>query len=623
MGKIKQLPQYEIHKIAAGEVVERPANVIKELVENSLDAGALSITVYAEHGGKALMRVVDDGIGMSPEDARMSLVHHATSKLSTIDDLEHISTFGFRGEALSSISAVSRMQLITRERIASEGIKLTITEGTIVQEEVVACTTGTDITITDLFYTVPARKKFLKADDTEWRNLYQLMQAFALSYPACAFTLYHNNKIVLQCRPANSLAMRMQELYDATVTSSLLVCESVASPGFSIEGQITNPHVMRYDRSQIYLFVNKRWIKNSKLTHAVLKGYNNVLLPGRYPAAVLCITIDSSQVDINIHPRKEEVHFLHPRRVESAVESLVRERLERYTKDLTSAKSPVQSQVYHPAQSIPGYLKPPSLLSTVLEHESENLGREIPSQFVQTLSAQTVSAQESFSRVLDSVFAQSNDNQMQGVLPIDLRNERALVGAPEVESYRLIGQLLQTYILIENDEGMVLIDQHAAHERILYELFANRFEEVAVVPLLFPAMVTLHEHEAQLLEKHAQLFAHYGIVVQRISLQQCAVQSAPVMLKNVSYEDILRHMITIIQEEQDAEVLENTLHHALRAQMACKAAVKAGDTLTYEHMRELITSLNKTPNRFSCPHGRPTSWPITSYEIERKFKRKV
>lgn len=611
MGKIKQLPQHEIHKIAAGEVVERPANVIKELVENSLDAGASSITVYAEQGGKTLMRVVDDGFGMSAEDARMSIVHHATSKLTTIDDLEHISTFGFRGEALSSISAVSRMDLITRERSASEGVKLVVAEGAISREEVVACNPGTDITITDLFYTVPARKKFLKTDDTEWRNLYQLMQAFALSYPACAFTVYHNNKIVLQCRPATSLAMRMKEVCDTMITSSLLGCESIASQGFSIEGHITSPQVMRYDRSQIYLFVNKRWIKSSKLTHSVLKGYNNVLLPGRYPAVALFITIDTNQVDINIHPRKEEVHFLHPRRVETALESMVRERLEIYTKELMLSKNQTPSQHYHPAQSIPGYLKPPPLLSMAVQHQSES--HEIPTQ----------PAQEGFSRVLESVFASSSEAHTQALLPFDLHSGRGLHAAAQEENYHVIGQLLQTYILIENDEGLVLIDQHAAHERVLYELFANRFEEVAVVPLLFPAIITLHEDEAQLLEKHSDLFAHYGIVLQRMSAQQCAVQSAPVMLKNVSYEDILRHMISIVQEEQDPTALETTLHHALRAQMACKAAVKAGDILTHEHMRELITSLNKAPNRFSCPHGRPTSWPITSYEIERKFKRKV
>ncbi len=597
MGKIKQLPLQEIQKIAAGEVIERPANVIKELVENSLDAGSRTITVYLEQGGKSLMRVVDDGCGMSREDAHLCILHHATSKLTTIEDLETLTTFGFRGEALSSIASVSCMTLVTREPDSETGTQLTIAHDRIVKEEVISCNPGTDITITDLFHTIPARKKFLKSDETEWRAIYQLMQAFALSYTRCAFTVYHNKKMVMQCRPTEELSERIKQLYEPYMTQTLLPCKMIHPHGFSLEGTITNPHFMRYDRNSIFIFVNKRWIKNNKLTHALLKGYSGVLQHARYPAAALFITIEPHQVDVNIHPRKEEVHFLHPRRIEIALEDMIRRRLEEHTAHLTAT-----TVLKKPESSLFSSQPSPAPLLQRFHYEHP----VIPTQ----------PAVQTFNEIMETVFSPAHVQDSQTKIADNEQHNDTII------DYQLIGQLRKTYIILENESGLVLIDQHATHERVLYELFAQKFDDVAVVPLLFPQVITLNENELQLIEEHANLFKLYGIDMERRGTNHCVVQSLPVILKNESIEDILKDFIALHHEESGTPTLD-MLHHALRAQMACKAAVKAGDSLTNEQMHELISSINKAPNRFSCPHGRPTTWCISQYEIERKFKRKV
>jgi len=311
--RIKLLPPNEINKIAAGEVVDRPANVVKELVENAIDAGSTKITVHIVDGGKELIRVADDGCGMSPQDAKFCIKNHATSKITSVEQLQEISTFGFRGEALASISAVSKFTLETKEK-DGQGIQLKLDGGTLVAESEIPFDQGTDIKIADLFFNVPARQKFLKKRETENRHITQLFHAFCLDYLDIHFKLFVDGRQTVQCPPAKDIISRAAQLWGHNFAQQLTPIETEKKDGRPhITGAITNHEYFRYDRNNIFFFVNKRWIKNYQLSNALLKGYMNVLPPAKYPACCVFIEINPEEIDINIHPRKEEVKFLHPR----------------------------------------------------------------------------------------------------------------------------------------------------------------------------------------------------------------------------------------------------------------------------------------------------------------------
>ncbi len=329
MAKIKQLSPHEAQKIAAGEVVERPANIVKELIENSIDAGATRITVYIEDGGKRLIRVVDNGCGMDLADAQICFDRHATSKITHVDQLESIDTFGFRGEALASIASVSKITLITKEENVLEGTKIIVNTNTIVETNSVACVTGTDISVQNLFDNVPARKKFLKATQTEWRAIQLLFNAFCFDYSHIHFLLFSDGKQILNCPATTILKNRALQLWEPSTHNHLLELQADTNSVISLSGVISDHQHYRYDRSGIYFFVNKRWVKNQHLSSAFIKGYANVLAAGKYPVAAVHITVPSNEVDINIHPRKEEVKFLHPRRVEQALQQAVKATLEK------------------------------------------------------------------------------------------------------------------------------------------------------------------------------------------------------------------------------------------------------------------------------------------------------
>ena len=317
MNCIKQLSPQEIQKIAAGEVLERPANAVKELVENALDAQATAISIYVEDAGKQRIRVIDNGCGMTPDDARMCFAHHATSKISTVHDLQQCFTFGFRGEALSSIAAVSKVLLNTRKAAAECGTQIIIEQSEILQQESISCAVGTDIDVTNLFFNVPARKKFLKAKETELRQITLLFQAFCLDYPNVHFRLHSDRVQTFNCPPVTSLQDRTMQLWDQKLAGHMIEIEATDTKTKSeLSGIITSHQYFRYDRSCIFFFINKRWVKSHQLQKALLKGYLNVLPPERYPAAFLFLTVDPAQLDINIHPRKEEVHIAHARSLE-------------------------------------------------------------------------------------------------------------------------------------------------------------------------------------------------------------------------------------------------------------------------------------------------------------------
>lgn len=618
MGKIKILSATEAQKIAAGEVVERPANIVKELLENSIDAHATVITLTIKKGGKESIRVIDNGEGMTPEDAQVCFIKHATSKITTVDELESIATFGFRGEALASISAISKVTLRTRTAQAGHATEITIIDG-IQRVAQTAGTHGTEIIIEDVFYTVPARKKFLKTDATEYRQIQQLVYAFCLLHPNIHFIFYSENNLILNCHPTANLLKRAEQIWQPFVTEKLLPIESTKK-NIHIQGIISNHQYGLYDRSQFFFMVNNRWIKNQKLASALLKGYHNVLAKDRFPLACIHITLPATEVDINIHPRKEEVRFLHPIILEQAIQQTVKEALEslvsvdQITPDtLISQSTTPPVEWSHQSFSFSPHFADKAISSTpiIRSIQHDPSAQEIASQ------SNFFGAPDSFVPALATVF----DTQLQE--HIGSCNTNIL---PEMQSaHTILGNYNATYILVEHAEGLLLVDQHAAHERILYELFAKNFDNVATIALIFPLIISRSVEDIALLEPYFSLFKQNGIDLEIFGPEKIIVKTTPIYFKDKSVEELISQMITTLRDESstlDPATIKTEITKKLHMQMACKAAVKAGDTLTQETMQKLLNDLEKVENRFCCPHGRPTSWLIRLNEIERKFKRR-
>ncbi len=600
MPKIRILSPEEAKKIAAGEVVERPANVVKELLENALDAGATEISIAIEDGGKKLIRIIDNGYGMSPEDAHLCIEHHATSKITSVEDLSSISTFGFRGEALSSIASVSKLTLKTKEEAARAGIALTIEAGTITDESVTALTTGTDIAIRDLFYNVPARQKFLKAKETEWRAIVQLFHAICLAYKNVTFKLSHNDRIIYTIPQVKTIEDRISQIYEPALKNKILVTNATHEKmGLSLIAACSPPDYTRFDRSQIFCFVNSRWVKNYKLGQAFIKAYQGMLQPQRYPAGVLFITIDSDAVDINIHPRKEEVQFLHPRIVSGLIEETIKAKLEDAQKDLFRPARPVK-EIHHPTT----YTQPvQSITPTPFVHS------EKPQE---TGTAPTPENQDAFLKAVTPYFNEQEATPLETNLSIvsDLQ-------------YRLIGQAHTTYILIEIQGSLVYIDQHAAHERILYEQLKAQFEDIARVRLLFPQVITLGASDLDLLEPHLEVLKTFGIEAQRMAETELVIHETPLFVKNQSLEDCIKQAVALFHEKNDlnADELKKLIQERIHAMLSCKAAVKAGDKLSDDAMHNIVNELYTIENMLTCPHGRPTIWEFKTSDLEKRFKR--
>ena len=591
MAKIKQLSHHEAQKIAAGEVVERPANIVKELVENSIDAGATRISIYIEESGKKLIRIVDNGCGMESADALICFDRHATSKITRVDELESINTFGFRGEALASIAAVSQITLITKEEHSLEGTQVIIEANSITTTNSVACTTGTDISVHNLFFNVPARKKFLKAPQTEWRAIQLLFNAFCFDYPHIHFTLFSDGKQVHNCPVAQNIKNRALQLWESATHKHLLTI--TVDGDISLHGVVSDHQQYRYDRSSIYFFVNKRWVKNQHLGSALIKGYANVIPQGRYPIAAINITVPAHEVDINIHPRKEEIKFLHPRRVEQALQQAIKAALEnnlsqhlkkevalRPTSTYQEARDfnsfnfdsskfeatftqPMRTQTFVPVDNplpfVPfdTFLQAKTLRANGEETTTNNENFSIDITYDNKASHLDYSSSarpepvEGCPRALEDTLQQVQGERSENKTQCSLlslskhQGERLETNTNEMgthvplESYRLIGQYKTTYLLVEKEDGLFLVDQHAAHERILYELFSERFSDVATIHLLFPQVVVLSPHDIDLITPHLDIFSTNGILIEQYAQDQLIVQSLPVHLKEQSLSDLI------------------------------------------------------------------------------------
>lgn len=633
--KIKILSPEQAIKIAAGEVVERPANIIKEAIENSLDAGSTKITIMVEQAGKKLIRIIDNGFGMTPDDAAMSVLSHATSKISTVEDLDNLTSFGFRGEALAAINSVSKMSLTTKTAQDDVGIKLNWQFGQLVEEKMIACQTGTTLEITDLFSNIPARKKFLKRDETEWRSIVLLFQAFCFDYPAIHFQLYHDEKQIYNFPAAPSIVDRSYQIFDLNFKQhSKELIESHAIAG-SVSGVISSPHYYRYDRNQIFLFVNQRWVKNIDLVKSIMKGYAGSLPVQKFPAAIINIVVPADQVDVNIHPKKEEVKFLYPGKIESIITQSIRATLESMISMSNSSKDSTaffQKQSVSALQDYSEELSAYPIAMHNLATPNGSAQKKLPvenlyqhDQPISMTNQIDYSAVDSLNNVQSSIVIPQSVAYIfdQPEAKAEQKDQQCMITSGMQHTFTVVGQYKKTYIIIEQDDDLWLIDQHAAHERILYEQFKANFGTVVTIRLLFPEFISLRADDVIKISPYLSLLADHGIMVDIFSDTQLIVQATPVHTKSEQMADLIAQFLSWISQfgQVDVDQSRHILQEKLYAKMACSAAVKAGDRLDSEQMHKLLFDLSSAKDRFSCPHGRPTFWRLPLVTIEKHFKR--
>lgn len=618
MGKIRLLHEALACQVAAGEVVERPASVVKELVENSLDAGATNIEVRVQRGGIALIRVTDDGCGMDRDDALMCLERNATSKIRTKEDLGAITTLGFRGEAIPSIASVSKFRLTTREPGSLTGTEVIITGGKL--EGVNDCgeSPGTQIEVRSLFFNLPARRKFLRTEATEYAHLEQVLKTQAIAHERVRFSLVRDERLAFQLPATTSLRERIGGLVGDDLASRLLEIEPLEQKGVKVCGFIGPPGMGRSDRRQQLTFLNGRPVEAAIVTRAMREGYHTALMKGQYPVTFLFLETDPGAVDVNVHPAKREVRFHDGFAVQDAIVAAVsrtlRERMIRPVSGvgLTGASSTprpliVQDELIEPATvySTPRLDPRPAQLFTALERQRVEQTPTEKGQAPDPTLPDPDPTEE-----IEPTFPDP---------PATAAEEK-----PKATDYRIIGVLGKLYVLLEAREGLVLMDQHAAHERVLFEELRRRME-LGGAPsqrLLAPLMVDLPPRDFDLVSRHLETLERLGFGAEPFGGNTLKLDALPAFLKRDDPEAFLHEVIQEIRVASD-RMSSLRLGEDLIATTVCRAAVKANDFLKEPELRKLLEDLLQCDMPYCCPHGRPTLIQIGYPELERKFGRRA
>jgi DNA mismatch repair protein MutL len=564
------LPEDVASAIAAGEVVERPASVVKELVENAIDAGARRIDIVVEAGGRKLVQVSDDGQGIPQGELTLAVARFATSKLQTAQDLFEIGTLGFRGEALSSIGAVSRLEITTRHIKDSSGSRLTVEGGKAGSAKSVGAPQGTVVSVRDLFFNVPARMEFMRAESTERRHISTLVTRYALAYPEIAFSLQQEDRMSFQSSGNGSRLEVAAAVYGVDVAQSLMVLHPMdpESP-IQVSGYISPPSVNRSNRNELTFYVNGRWVQDSSLSAAVLQAYHTFLMVGRYPLAIVFIEMAPEGVDVNVHPAKTEVRFRQQSAVFSAVQRVVR-------------------------ATLLGQVTPPQV---ELGKSWSGAGSQPWPDERQELSA------------------------LRGLEDLGSFQE-GLPGDADMPLLRSVGQVGASYLVAEGPDGLYLIDQHAAHERILFEaLMAKKGEgEIQAQALLEPEVVELTPSQFSLVEEQLDTLRGLGFEVEVFGQRSFKVRAVPDLLTGLAPADALRVLVEDFEEDEDPLAAE--IEDKIAARVCKRAAVKAGQVLSLEEQRHLIRQLEQCASPRTCPHGRPTMIHLSVDALERQFGRR-
>lgn len=623
MSQIQVLDDSTINKIAAGEVVERPASVIKELIENSLDAKAEKIEVEIMSGGTSFMRVTDNGCGMSADDASMAILRHATSKIQTAADLQSILTMGFRGEALPTIAAVSRFTLITRQAGSEFGTQIDIRGGKTEDLRETGCNVGTTIKVEDLFFNTPARKKFLKTTSTEGSKINDIVIKLALANPAVAFKFINNNKLVLSTPGNGALYDTLQSIYGVKVSEELLGVE-LSQDAVSIEGFLTKPSMIRSSRTWQTFIVNGRVISNRAIARALDNAYHSLLPKSGYPLAVLRIQLPAQDVDINVHPQKSEMKFADEGLLFKAVYKAIVDAIRPPEQDLGAVAAPVfHAERHYTVMEMP--LAPaeeaetlaPSLrteyasLQQKKNTESWSVREQPLIDFAAARELQAVRSPE-FTPVMPAVAKSAESEAAEEIFSAEpaLAYEGSLLPMGQVEA---------CYIVARDDHGLYIVDQHAAHERILYDRFAKRSAQIPSQQLLVHLLLDLSDQECQIVLENQELFRSLGFDAEASGEEQLRLKEIPADIPASEAEDIIREILESLQNMHVLTAAE--IRHACLATTACRAAIKAGDILNLRQMQIILEELQQTTLPYTCPHGRPTIIKFGSAELGKMFKR--
>ena len=596
MANVKLLDESTITKIAAGEVVERPASVVKELVENSIDAGARRIEIEIQNGGKALIRVTDDGIGMSREDAALSVKRHATSKLSTVADLQRISTLGFRGEALPTIATVSKFTLQTRRAEDELGTKITINGGKSQEVHEVGCKVGTTVLVEELFFNTPARLKFLKSTPTEANKIHDFIVKLALSRPQVAFRFINGNRTALATPGNGSLLDTLSAIYGTELTDSILTLKH-DDDNLKLAGYVTKPNILKSYRGWQTFIINGRVVENRTISKAVDEAYKSLIPKTGFPLAVVIINVPQSSIDVNVHPQKIELKFDDEGRIFKAVYHAVRQAIEgkddTIGHDLTEVAAAPETPHFEQLDLSKDFDEPPTPKKTSERKKKPKDDFDI---------------EETLAKVAE---------------PKEVPKPQPKVEPPK-KSFELepIGQVARCYIVAQGGNDLYIVDQHAAHERILFDRLNNYAERIPAQGLLIHRVMKFDSRETELIEKNLNVFAQLGFTLEPSGADEFRLIEVPLDASDTDAENLLRGIISeIFDGLNEADDIAKRIRQATLATTACKAAIKAGQELNFRQMEILLNELSTTAHPHTCPHGRPTIIKFTADDLAKMFKR--
>lgn len=675
--RIQILDKDTINKIAAGEVVERPASVVKELIDNSIDAGATDIRIEVEKGGKNFIVIRDNGCGMSREDALLAYKKHATSKLTRIEDLDTISTMGFRGEALASITAIAKVEIFTRRSEEISGTRIVIHGGKVLETADAGTAPGTSVHVKDLFYNTPARRKYLKSDRTELAHITDIVMRLALANPEISFTLLSEGKPVIRNTGSSDLFNSVVNLLGPDTARSMLPLEQ-KTEDFEIKGYISKPETTRGGNDQLFLFVNTRPVTSRTITTAVRTGYYTKIPKGRYPVAVLSLTLDPGEVDVNVHPRKAEVRFRREKELENTVTGAVEKVLSEHglAPEIRKKENGVFQKIFEiPGSS--GRLQQPEQISEVreafqiikaekapekavekkAEKEKELLeGSGVPEPSSRILRDQaeaytypvkdTERKLKKSERLLDFAaggtqeilkdkeqdkkekekggeieerITKLGEREKETANTAERQRSKQHPNTESLENLKIIGQVSKMYILAEKGEDLVIIDQHAAHERILYEQVL-RVKKSRVQELIAPVTIDLTPKEKVLMEEYIPYLEEYGFGISEFGDNTYVVTFVPDVFGRLESPEVVHDVVSDLLVSGKVKK-ETGISEKICKTLACRAAIKGGAACNLRQMEELIEQLKKAENPYSCPHGRPTVITLTKYELDRMFAR--
>lgn len=611
MPKIKLLDDALINKIAAGEVIERPASVVKELVENAIDAGATVIITEIEEGGKSKIKVTDNGCGMEKEDALLCLERHATSKISDADDLFKIMTMGFRGEALASIAAIAEISLKTKTKTAQTGFKVLASGSTVLESHDIAMPDGTTIEVTNLFFNVPARKKHLKTMQTELRQVAELMTKYALAYPEKTIKLMHHQQEIIFAPATENAIDRILTIYGKKVTYGMLPIQYTHNE-IGVRGFLSKPTITRNDKEVQHIFVNHRAVKNTIISKAVYDAYHTLLHLENHPLFILNVEINPGLIDVNVHPQKEVIRVEKENELYLAIFNAVRNTLDNAKlvpiiaeEKQVCTQAPLLAKQFTVQEEKQTFFSAQEILDRALKKvigdEEKKAGEIIEEQ--EDIEEQEENKEESSAVALTTQAA-------------------AVRGTERISTLKIVGRIHNVFYLAENELGLIIIDQHAAHERVLYEKFMEQYygKTIKTQELLVPEEIDFSPAEMLLYKENKRYIEQVGFHLEEFGRNTMLLRSVPSILGRLIDKETIHEILAQIH---DKAMLLNEVQEEKIIRTACRAAVKANDVVHMHEMQTILQQLQKCKQPFTCPHGRPTMIQFTIPELEKKFKRVV